>query len=243
MIPRRDRAPCVVHHGLVVATAGVELDPDPAGPPLARDLGRPLGESDLGHIGERYVRAVPAVDHESPHVLNLGASRGGETHDQVESPITLEDLARPGPAEGRLERLRRLRDRDPVSRERDPVEPDHGLGKAGRLLDANVLRAPDAAHDLGDPRRPVPKHLEVVAEEFDRHIRAYARDEFVDAEFDRLAKRVAHTRHRRESLLHLVDKILLRHSGAPLGGVAELHEDVRDVRPHRIGREFRRPRL
>src|SRR5581483_2151117 len=125
---------------------------------------------------------------------------------------------------------------DAVAGNRRPIRLDLELREARDLLHLDVLSAPDAADDAADFFGLAPEYVEVIAEDFDGHIRAHAGDEFGDPKLYRL----------REAESAVGDPLFkcrghLRNQPFPVPGVRplrrrfEFHEYVTHLDAHRIG--------
>src|SRR6185437_6824802 len=114
-----------------------------------------------------------------------------QADDDIEASVALEQLAGGLAADGDLDHVLHFTGTEPIARERLPIELYRQDRKPCDLFRLHVGGAADGSdRGLDLPGRAL-KNIEVVAEDFDADITAYARDQFVDTKLNGLRDFVA----------------------------------------------------
>ena len=143
---------------------------------LSADLRWTDLELELCDISERNDLAGHSAKRQRLQRVEVSGELVVRLHDDAESPLALQHLARRVADAHRLRDLIDVLDAQAISRELAPVGDDPEIPQSGDLLDAHVDGAVDAAHDLGDAIAEAGELVEVGAVEKNGNVGADAGD-------------------------------------------------------------------
>ena len=109
------------------------------------------------------------------------------------------------------------------------------LGKSRHFLHEDATHARHTADEFLHLLRLLSEHLQVIAEDLDRHVLFDARQQLVVAHLDGLRDFSLQARYRLQRLLHLLHQFLGGLGGCPLCLGFECHHDVCTLHGHRVG--------
>jgi hypothetical protein len=167
--------------------------------------------------------------------FDVAAQALRQTHDDVETPVALEQGARHLAAHRGCNRVLDVGHVDAVARGFLAVDVDGQHRQAARLLHVDLGRAVDRLQHLGHLLRRLVQHLHIVTKDLHGHVGPNARDELVEPQLNRLRELVVVARDIGQALLHCGQQRLVRTPGRrPVLLGLEHHVGVRDVGRHRV---------
>ena len=160
----------------------------------------------------------------------------GQTHDDIETPVTLEYLSGNRTAHRDADRILHVGDRQTISGQGHAVWQNGHQRQTGDLLQLDVGRAGHAIGDRFDLSAQRGQGFEVIAVDLDRHFGADAGDQLVHAHLHRLGELVLVAGNGVDRSIHLADQVLLRLARVwPVGAVLEHDERIGYRGRHRVG--------
>ncbi len=198
-----------VHHALHIAPGHIARNHQLALHVLAAHAARAARGNDFGHLAQGNLRPRCGGNQRIGDTLHAFRIRRFELHHQIETPLSLVDIAHLRARKSQRDEAVELLHRDAVTRQHGAVGADLQLRREGLLFHVEVHHA----RHIGDfGLNLVAQRVQtaqVGAEHLDSHRRLRARKDMVDTVPQRLSHRRHHARHLGQFMPHLLQERIL----------------------------------